>query len=319
MNDPKDQPVDIADQKAWLADYRARTGMSWSELSKKTGIASGTLSQFGSAKGYGGDEQRIADQIFRFRQQLNAQAHLKMDAPELPGFFASPTARDIEGVLAYGQRGRMVVIATGAGMGKTTTIRHYQACNATVWVATMSPSSAGIMTMQQQVLNALGERDVTGPPNKLTQLILDKVRASGGLLVIDEAQHLQERALEEIRSWQDQCGVGVALAGNLSVIQRLEGGTRRAHLAQLFSRVGMRLVRAAALDGDADALCNAWDISDEAVIRAMREICKKPGGLRGGTFVLELAHMLASREGTPVDAALVRDCWAQLSTRPVAA
>lgn len=319
MNDPKDQPIDIGEQIVWINDYKARTGMSWTELGKKTGIASGTLSQFASPKGYAGDNQRVAEQVFRFRQQLNAQASFEMKAPEIPGFFASPTARDVENILSYGQRGRMVVVATGAGMGKTTTVKHYQACNATVWVATMRPSCAGVMNMQQQVLAALGERDVVGPPNKLTALIMAKLNASGGLLIIDEAQHLQEKALEEIRGWHDETGVGIALVGNLSVLQRLEGGTRRAQFAQLFSRVGMRLVRATPVDGDADALCDAWEIGDENVIRAMRDIAKKPGGLRGATFVLELAHMIAAREQTVVDAGLVKDCWATLSTRPVAA
>lgn len=319
MNNPENQPVDINDMREWLIDHKRATGMSWTDLSKRTGIAAGTLSQFGSAKGYAGDEQRLADQVYRYRQQLAAQAAIKVTAPEIPGYFAGPTAQDIITALSWAQRGRVVVVATGAGMGKTTTEKHYQASVSNVWIATIRPSSAGVMNMQQTVLAALGDREANGPPNKLTALIIAKLQGTGGLLIIDEAQHLSEKALEEIRSWHDETGVGIVLSGNIKVLSRLEGGNRRDDFAQLFSRVAHRVVRALPLAGDADALCDAWDLGDEMSRKAVREICMKPGALRGATFTLELAHMIAASEGVGVTAGHIRDCWAQLSTRQVAA
>ncbi|UNU43603.1 hypothetical protein EAO27_13395 [Sphingopyxis sp. YF1] len=319
MNNPENQPVDIEDQRAWLIDHKAATGMSWSDLEKRIGRAAGTLSQFASAKGYAGDEKGVAEQVYRYQQQLLSQKAFAVTAPELPTFFAGPTASEVIQILTYGQRGRIVVIATGAGMGKTKAIDHYRASVSNVWKATIRPSSSGVMNMLLAVLAALGERDITGPPNKLSQLIIDKVRNSGGLIVIDEAQHLSEKSLEELRSLHDETGVGIALVGNISVLSRLEGGTRKANFAQLFSRVGMRMVRAQPLQGDADALCDAWNIGDAKIITAVREICQKPGALRGATMTLELAHMIAASEGQTVNAGHVRDCWAQLSTRQIAA
>jgi DNA transposition AAA+ family ATPase len=318
MNNPENQPVDVDSTRHWLMDLKKRTGMSWNELSRPVGVPSGTLSQFGAGS-YKGDNQRIADQIFRYQQARASQEVFEVSAPEIPTYFASPTSTDIITILKYGQRGRIVVIATGAGMGKSMTIDHYKASIANVWKATMRPSTAGVMNMQQEVLNALGERDAKGPPNKLSQMVIEKVRASGGLIVIDEAQHLSEKAIEEIRSWHDATGIGIALVGNISVLSRLEGGSRKAAFAQIYSRVGMRLIRALPLDGDADALCDAWRVNDDAIFRAVRDICQKPGGLRGATMVLELAHMLASSEKVPLNSGHVRDCWAQLSTRQIAA
>ncbi|WP_176473424.1 AAA family ATPase [Sphingopyxis sp. GW247-27LB] len=319
MNDPQNQPIDIEDQRAWLIDHKNATKMSWTELAKRIGRSAGTLSQFGSTNGYAGDEQTIAEQVYRYQQQLFSQAAFEVTAPPLPGFFAGPTANDIITILTYAQRGRMTVIATGAGMGKTKTIEHYQASISNVWKATMRPSSAGIMNMQLSVLAALGKSDAVGTPAKLSTMIMEKVDRSGGLLVLDEAQHLSEKSLEEIRSWHDETGVGIALSGNISVLSRLEGGTRKANFAQLFSRVGMRIVRAQPLQGDADALCDAWNIGDDGILQAIREISQKPGALRGATMTLELAHMIAASEGQAVNAGHVRDCWAQLSTRQIAA
>ena len=76
MNDPQNHPIDIEDQRAFLIDHKAATGMSWQELGKRTGIAAGTLSQFGSSKGYAGDEQRVAEQVYRYQQQLAAQVEV---------------------------------------------------------------------------------------------------------------------------------------------------------------------------------------------------------------------------------------------------
>lgn len=319
MNDPKNQPVDIEEQRAWLIDHKTASGMSWTDLGKRIGRSPGTLSQFGGKNGYAGDELSVAEQVFQYRQLLLSQKTLKGLTPIVPAYFASPTALDIEQALIYAQSmKRTAVIATGAGMGKTTAIRHYQAAVSNVFIATMAPSSAGVNNMQIIVLRALGELEARGTPQRLSEQIMNRLRNTGGLLVIDEAQHLSEKALEEIRSWYDALDIGVALVGNESVIGRLEGGSRKANFAQLFSRIGRRIVRPLPLQGDADALCDAWDIGDAKVIEVIRKIAQKPGGLRGATMAMELAWMIAASEGVPVNSGHVRDCWAQLSSRPLA-
>ncbi|MFM9673702.1 AAA family ATPase, partial [Streptomyces galilaeus] len=73
------------------------------------------------------------------------------------------------------------------------------------------------------------------------------------LLIIDEAQHLSEKAIEEIRSWNDKVGLGIALFGNVKVLRRIEGGGRDDAFAQLYSRLSMRMIRPLPLQADAVA------------------------------------------------------------------
>lgn len=318
MNDPKATPVDTEEQRNWLIDHRRTTGASWAEMAKRTGIAQGTLSQFGSDKGYGGNEAKVAEDVYRYRQFLASQATIEVEAPELPGYFESETSRQLTGLLTWAQRGRIVVAALGPGLGKSKTAAQYAACYPNVFVATMTPSSSGVNNMQVEVLEALGETNASGTPQKLSRRIRTRVaNLRNPLLIIDEAQHLSEKAIEEIRGWNDSTNVGIALFGNESVIQRLEGGSRRAAFAQLYSRVSMRMVRSLPLNGDVDALALAWNIHNEPTIATLRKVCMTPGGLRSGTMALELASMLASAEKSVVGSGHIQDAWAQLTTRAV--
>lgn len=318
MNDPSATPVDIEEQRNWLIDHRRQINASWAELAKRTGIAQGTISQFGSDRGYAGDEQKVAEQVYRYRQLLASQAAIEVEAPEAPGFFETETSKQLTNMLGWAQRGRVVVAAMGPGTGKTSTARQYQACYPNVCLATMSPSTAGVNNMQIEVLEALGEKDPVGTPQKLSKRIRDIVgKMRLPLIVLDEAQHLSEKALEEIRSWNDATGVGIALFGNIGVLQRLEGGNRRDTFAQLFSRVSLRVVRPLPLTADIDTMAQAWNIHDEKLKAYLRRVCMKPGGLRSGTMALELASMIAASERRPLAIENLQDAWAQLSSRSV--
>lgn len=319
MNDPTKQPIEVEAMRTWLRDHRASQGLSWAQVSKRIGIAAGTISQFGGS-GYAGDEVAIANKVYRYQQTLVQQATIAIEAPEVPGFFECPTSQQLITLLHWGQRGRVVVAAMGPGCCKTMTARHFADCGNNVFLATMTPSTSGVNNMQQEVLAALGEPDAVGTPQKLSRRIRDKVKdLQSPLIIIDEAQHLSEKAIDEIRSWYDAVGVGIALFGNIGVMQRLEGGNRKAAFAQLFSRIGMRIVRSAPLQADADALAAAWQVSGDAEIAQIRKVVMLPGGMRGATMMLELAYMLAASQQDALKVDHLQDAWAQLSSRALAA
>lgn len=316
MNDPKNQPIDIEDQRAWLIEYKRSSGQSWGQIAARLGLKTGTLSQFGTTKGYAGNETPIAETVFRYRQTLVSQAMLRVELPEIPGYFQTATSSKLIYLLRRAQEGRIVTAAMGAGLGKTTTAKHYAACNANVYLVTCSPSSSGVYAIQHKVLKAMGDLNASGAPYILTMRI-ERMAATldSPLLILDEAQHLTEKALEEIRTWHDTTGMGIALFGNESVQQRLEGGSRAAVFAQLFSRQAQKLVRSFPLKEDIEALLQAWRVHDEDVAHQIEAIARKPGGLRGATFTLEMATMLAIADKSELSVQHVTDAWAQLSAR----
>lgn len=321
MNDPKNQPIDIEEQRAWIVEHKRDTGLSWEKLASRLGpdINKTSLSLFAGAK-YNAPEDRFAEAVFRFRQTLASQAAIRAEGPEIPGYFPTETSTQLIRLLQYAQRGRITVGALAAGISKSTAAEHFRACNANVFLVTVFPSTSGIYGMLRSVLQQLGEPNASGSPEVLSNRVMARVRSlHNPLLVFDEAQHLTVRAIEEIRGWYDITGVGISLLGNKSLLQQLEGGNRSDAFAQIFSRVSLRLVRLQPLSGDIEALLEAWRITDEKICEEIHRIAKLPGALRSATWTLELAHMLASGGREDLSVGHVQDAWAQLSSRSVAA
>lgn len=318
MIDPHSLPIDIEGERKWLTDHKSATGMSWSQLAPRIGLPQGTLSPFALGS-YAGDNARIAEAVYRFRQTLTSQAELAIELPEPPDFYDTPTSRQIATMLKMAQRGRMVVIAGGPGASKTKTVHQYRTAMANVWIATMKPSTAGVNTMQIKVLEALGETSAKGTPLALSTKIESIVRNTGGLLIIDEAQHTSEKALEEIRGWHDETGIGIALVGNEEVLTRLTLGNKRDAFARLASRISQRMVFAGPSDGDALALADAWGVTEDTMRGFIVDIARKPGGLRTCTMMMETACMLAAGDGTALSIGHMQDSWVHLAAQKRAA
>jgi len=327
MNDPKAQPIDIEEQRAWINEYKRDTGLSWNEIARRLGqgrpgqdLKMSTLSLFAGNK-YAAPGEWIAEAIFKFRQTLASQAALRSKGVEVPGYFDTETSGHLIYRLSWAQRGRIVVCALAAGLGKTIAAKHFQACNASVFRVTMKPSTSGLFNMQHAVLKkGLGVTTASGSTEKLSSLIMDRVEnLTNPLLIVDEAQHLTVKAIEEIRSWHDETGLGIALLGNESVQQKLDGGRRSPEYAQIFSRISLHMSRSLPLAADVEAVLEAWRVDDRRVCEEIHRLALLPGTLRGVSHALELGHMLAAAEQEPLALKHIKEAWTQLSSRSVAA
>lgn len=301
--------------QARTIEHKAERNLSWADMAGITGVAQGTLSVWATGK-YAGDNSKVAADIQRYFDNLEVQQQMRSELPEPPAYQPTPSSRRIIANLRWAQRGKIVAIACAPGIGKTSSARQHQAEAPNVWIATLSPSTSGVQPMQQEVLAALGMDKLVGSPQQLTREIRKRVQGTGGLLVIDEAQHASEKALEEIRSWHDATGIGIALVGSQTVIQRLEGGTRKDAFAQLFSRVSMRHIQVGVLPGDAKMIAEAWGVQEAAHIAYLESIATKPGALRGMSMVIELALLTCGQHALTL--ADLREAWTQLSSRPIA-
>jgi DNA transposition AAA+ family ATPase len=295
-----------------LLAVKQETGRTWKALAQSAGIPEGTLSSFGSSN-YGGDILRVASEVRRFLDGRANLALLKPGAVKDPGFLPTQTSREITTLLQWAQTGEVVAIAAGPGTGKTRTLLEYAENYPNVWLATMSPSTSGVQPMQLAVLEAMATVEAKGSPQQLSARILAKARDSGGLIAIDEAQELSEKSLDEVRSWHDKTGIGIALVGDERVIGRL-GGIRRAELGRLHSRISMRITQAHPKPDDAAVIIHGWGVKEPAQVKFLQSLATKPGGLRGIAKTIKLAGLMAAGEDRPVTLSDLQEAWAQRNT-----
>jgi DNA transposition AAA+ family ATPase len=287
--------------------------LSQATLAKEAAISATTLNQWLSGK-YLGDNEGI-DAKLRLWVEADQARRAAGDAmPVIPGYVPTPTAKRVLGALAYAQMAGDITVTYGpSGVGKSTACRHYRDSSPNVWIATMKPSTAGVVPALQQVCKAIGV-DATGGASILTDRINDRVRDTFGLLIIDESTFLSVAALEEVRGIHDETGIAIALVGNQEVFTRMSGGRHAQQLDRLHSRVGKRLGLRMVAEGDILPLIQAWGIDDPKCHRTLIEVARRPGALRTLTKTLRLASMYAAAESRTVCCEDVRAAASELGS-----
>lgn len=287
--------------------------LSQTQISGLTGVGKARLSQWLNGV-YTGNTVAVEADILRWLDSRKEAAALDSRMPAAPEWVETPTARAVLSALSFSQMAEAVsVIYGGAGVGKTTALSKYQSRAPNVWVVTATPAVSAPGPILTRVAQALGLR-TSGAVHVVEANIIERMRETRGLLIIDEAQHLTHRALDAIRSIHDAAGVGLALVGNEIVYSQLTGGSSRSvGFAQLFSRIAKRVRLSRAKDADVIALLDAWQIDDKDARQLCLGIGKRPGALRGLSQTLRLASMFSAAAGAGRPGVEhIRDAWADL-------
>lgn len=291
-------------------------GLNQTIIAREAGVAYGTFTGW-LAGNYGGNNDKYTASMQIWLASRTEQKRAAMNIPQAPVFVSTPSAKAFTETLRFAQiMPEIAVIAGAAGIGKTTSLHQYQANNRNVWLATMDPTTAKVNGMLLELCDVMGVLEKA--PAKLARAIGRKIEGTGGLILVDEAQFLDARALDQLRSFYDRYHVGIALVGNEDVYSRLEGEGKRSTFAQLFSRIGMRITQPKPKPADMCALIAAWGVTDKEEVKLLKSIASRPGALRSMTKVLQLASMLANGAGEPRTAAHIKAAYARISTNAAA-
>ena len=309
----KGEPVFTAPEMKAMRDQVAAImeaeDLSQADVARQTGIAPATFHAWYRGN-YEGNNDRVATTVQVWLTSREEQKRAASRVPKPPSFIATPTAEEIHDALRYAQvMPEITVVAGGVGLGKTVSCRRYQVTNPNVWMATMDPSTSGVHGMLSELVDVMGVTEKSA--SKLARAIGRKIEGSGGLIVIDEAQHLDTKALDQLRSLYDRYDVGIALVGNETVYARLEGEGRKAMFAQLFSRIGVRVTRARPRANDICRLIAAWNVTDKEMVRFLKAIAGKPGALRSMTKVLQVAKILSAGADEEMSIAHLKAAYAK--------
>ena len=311
-----DLPEDFDLREELRVRMEGGKGLSQAVIAREAGVSSSTLSQWMGGT-YPGNDANVREKLLVWFRAL-VQRETTSGLPVGPEFVETATTKRIAGGMRYAQLGPdMVVIYGGAGVSKTKTAERYRRTAPNVWLATATPATAGVTPVLGVIADAVGIKDRPAAAAALFRAICTRVgvERAGGLLIIDEAQHLNPQALDQVRAIHDFTGVGIVLMGNEQVYGRMTGGTSRAaYLDRLFSRIGKKIYIKAPVQEDVEEITRAWGITDPACAQQLRDISRRPGsgGLRVLHKVLRLASSYAQAKGEKLCCADVRTAVAEL-------
>ncbi len=262
------------------------------QIAKEIGVSGSTVNQLLNGN-YKADPTAMVQKLANWLTARDQRA----DAPRDPGFVMTETAKQIMADMGYALTTQSIVIIHGiSGVGKTTALREFQRNNNNVWVITTSPSRATMTECLYELAMELGLENAPRLRGPLARALRRRLRNTKGLIVVDEADHVDRPTLEELRILAEEVEVGLVLVGNSRVYTQLTGGPRSEDFARLFSRIAMKRALTKAKKADVLAFASAWNITGAAELDLLLRISERPGALRLVSKNLKLAVMYSGGE-----------------------
>ena len=290
----------------------ADKGFTQAQIAKECGFSGGALSSYFKGT-YGGDNDKIEVAL---QSWLDGQTKKTATFVSAPDFVDTPTAAKIFADFDFVKMfGKMGVVYGASGVGKTQAARQYTRANNNVWMITARPSICTINEVLYEMALELGISDAPKRAGKLSRMLKIKLAGTRGLMIIDEADHLPLKVLEELRILQEDSEVGFMLIGNDKVYTQMQGGFNQRHeFARLWSRNAKRQSVQKNSKKDIDAVATAWglELTDSKLMTALYSIGQGAGSLRALTNYLQLAGLTAKARNEPITLALILSAQQQM-------
>lgn len=193
--------------------------------------------------------------------------------------------------------GDISLIYGDAGLGKTVSLKQYTKMHPDVIYIELKDCDKSVKGVCEKVLSCIGKLQ-RGTDRVLVDAITDYLTAAPKLIIIDEAQHLSIRALENLRAINDVTESGIVLCGNPTVYDRMHG-RGQAHFAQLYSRIGIRRHITEPSLEDITAIFNPYELDKESLLY-LHQLAVQRGGIRNCVKVLNIALQFLDNEKEPL-------------------
>jgi len=216
--------------KQELKKFMEERGVSLHAVSRATGISYTAISLWINGK-YKGKVDKINDAVNNFLIIENERKNLYKSE-----FVETTVAKNIFDIAKICHVNSEIGVCYGkAGLGKTVSVSEYAKHNTDVILieADLGFTAKILFT---EIHKRLG---LEGAGNVYTLMldIIQKLKNSNRLIIIDEAEHLPYKALELLRRIYDKAGVGILLVGMPKLVANLRG--QKGQYEQLYSRVGV--------------------------------------------------------------------------------
>lgn len=224
-------------------------------------------------------------------------------------FCATTVATLIWEVLQYCDKHQDMGVAVGrSGVGKTETCNEYLRANRGTIMITAGVTDKSPGHILALLMNRVGKGPGGNTNSQRLHTIIDAIKDSRRLIIIDDAHFLTWEAFEAVRKIHDCGGVGVVFVGQERLYAQMRGNDTRKYLYdQIFSRIGIWRDELPVTKKDAREI--AKSLCPELGKEELDYLCKQArqaGRYRLIRKLITLATEMKKENGGVVDIALLQ-------------
>lgn len=288
----------IEESKKELIDFMQKSAKSQNQISKEIGLSTSVLSQF--LKGtYGGDNENVAIKIVQYLRV--AQERLQNECITTYNLKTYNTQHVIFAVSYAHQYSKIGLIHGDAGAGKTEALKYYVKNNPGVIMVTANASCKTSKAILYRIASQMGLQ-ASGNEAFIMELLVEYLKDTSKLIIIDEADHLTLNAMQAVRNLNDLCQIGIVFSGNDVLLFQMynRNNSNFGRFRQLRSRIGIQTK----VENSNFALADLrviFSTLNDTCLKILLQITQKES-LRVAINVTEYATMLANGMNEPLSA-----------------
>ena len=293
------------DLKTQLKNLIKEKNYSISYVARAINVSTATLHLWINDN-YKGKVEKVTKAVEQFTELEN----LRNETIDIP-FVNTSIAEDIFEIAKICHVENEIGVCCGdAGLGKTYAVKMYNIEHSDV-ILIEADLGYTPKVLFSEIHKKLGF-DGVGSIHSMLLDIIGKLKYSGRLIIVDEAEYLPYKALELLRRIYDKAKVGVLLVGMPKLLKNLQGD--KGQYTQLYSRVGVLAELQPIADNDIVAITSKVTPNSVSIYPKLSAFCG--GNTRVLTKLLVRASRIAKLNNTAIDedvlnAALSQLLWSQ--------
>lgn len=195
-----------------LRQHMEAEGLSLRVIAPQINVSFGALGPWMNGT-YGGTSDNVTKKVMQyFERKAEVAAMPVSEAERFPVTVETAVFTSVHRAIRECHlKGKIGVVTTNSGTGKTTAVRNYCEQNSGSILIECHHSFPARMVLGA-IATACGVEN-RGSIHELLTSISDKLRNSGRVILLDEAEHLKPPVLDVVRRIHDWAGIGIVYIG----------------------------------------------------------------------------------------------------------
>lgn len=272
--------------------YIEQKGISQAKMAGMIDVSPGALSQW--LKGEYEPHQTIDIKVMELFEKEEARE--KMIETDTKDFVKTQITTNIWGLLDYIRKRRAISMVYGdSGVGKTKAVVEWVKDKSDVILLTARPT----LSTSKEIMKTLAEElktRATGTQGDIARGVIKKLKGTDKMVIVDEAQLLTIKAIDELRSLNDdpETKTAVVLVGNHPLYEKINKEDNE-ELVLLKNRmsVPMEITSKQVTKEDIEKI---FTTKDEEVLDILYKVSKTKEGIRGAVEIYKnTAHLIGGK------------------------